>query len=155
MGGSMNGEAQEAIGRNPSAPFFGSAQGALFEVRPTWRDFLRWLIGRDLKGFSMKVYGQTDPDTAADSVLRILENRHKRHFDVQWLDLVAEYFGSEGAEAIVYFVCERFGYERPAKKPDPVRVQEELQDVRRGLADLSAGVEKLTKAVAHIEKGIG
>lgn len=149
MGSTLLEEAQEASGRKTASGFPGEPQQALFEApRPAWRSFLHWIVGRDLKGLSALVYGKIDPDQAADNITRTLEGRHKRHFDIEWLDLIAEHFGPAGEEAIVRFVCERYGFQAPIRKPDPQREEERIAKLERTVGDLAdaanAAVQELT-----------
>jgi hypothetical protein len=157
MSSSVPEQPQEATGRNPSGRFLSLDQESLFEA-PTvgWMLFLRRIIrGESLrKAIGSRCYPNRDPEGAADNLARILEEKNDRHFHVSWLDFIAEALGAEGREAIVRFVTDRYGYEMPAKKPDPVRVQEELAAVKTGLGEAITAIKKLTTAVDHIEKAL-
>src|SRR3990167_5898284 len=116
---SMPSTPQEVTGRNPASSFPGPSQRVLFrDVRPSWMTFLSWLVGRDPKGFAEACYPNTPPDQTAESLGRILTGRHKRHFAIEWLDHLARLGGAEAAREIVAFVCDRYGYLMPARKPD-------------------------------------
>ena len=150
MAVSLREKAQEGGGRKTDLSFLRAEQAELFEpAKPTWAAFLKWLLRTSVKPVAVRIYGG-DPEQAADNLYRILEGRHNRHFAIGWLDHVVEEM-PEAAEAIVRFVCDRYGYEMPAKKPDRVRVQEELHAVKETLAQAVIAVEQATKALSRIE----
>ena len=130
-----------------------SGQRRLFESGPPpWRELLAWIIGADPKGFATLIYGEKNPKLAADNLGKVLDPDNERHFDVEWLDLVAKHFGDDAEEAIVRFVCERYGYLMPARKPDEQRTQDELAGIKRGLAEATAALSGLVKAVEKLEE---
>lgn len=137
-----------AIARNTDP----SGQRRLFQADPPpWRDLLTWIIGADPKAFATRIYGEENPKLAADNLGKILDPDGRRHFDVQWLDLVAAHFGKDAEEAIVRFVCERYGYLMPARKPDAQRGEDELVAIKKGLGEVARAVQELTKAVQKME----
>lgn len=139
-----------AIARNADP----SGQRRLFQADPPpWRDLLAWIIGADPKGFACLIYGEENPKLAADNLGKILDPDGRRHFDVQWLDLVAKQFGKDAEEAIVRFVCERYGYLMPARKPDAQRAEDELAGIKKGLTEAGAALRALTDAVSKLEGG--
>lgn len=138
------------------APLHGvPGQASLFApARPTFRQVARWLLRGDYKGFGSRLFPQRDPDDAANELGKILDGKSPRRFDVEWASLLAEHLGPDGKEALVAYWCDLLGYEKPAKKADPVRVQEELADVRRTLGQVEAALKQATNALAHIEGGV-
>lgn len=151
MGTSLNGTPQEAAGRNTGRTFPGADQPSLFTPDPpSWTAFVRWVSRAYVKQISARVYPESDPDQAADNLYRILENRHKRNFGIDWLDHVfAEV--PEAAEAFVFFVCDRLGYERPARKPDVVRVEEEIGAARKAIEEATRAVQAATEQLRRVE----
>lgn len=153
MGSNMPDIAQERTGAiRPSVPPVG--QGSLFTPpRPSWREFLTWLI-RDPKAVGCAIFGGRDPEQARKNLDKVLDRANARHFDVEWLDLTMDHLGPEAWEHLVRFVCERAGFEMPARKPDQVRVADELADVRKTLEQVDAALRQVTKAVVRIEGGV-
>lgn len=135
------------------APFTGpTGQQSLFDSgRPTFRQVVRWLLRGDYKAFGSRMFPQRDPDDAANELGKILDGKTPRRFDVDWLPALAEHLGPEGRDTLVAYWCDLLGYEKPAKKADPVRVQEELENVYRALETVTATLAQVTKAVAHLE----
>ena len=137
-----------AIARNTDP----SGQRRLFQADPPpWRDLLTWIIGADPKAFATLIYGEENPKLAADNLGKILDPDGRRHFDVQWLDLVCKHFGKDAEETVVRFVCERYGYLMPARKPDAQRAEDELAAIKKGLTEAVAAVQALAKAVEGLE----
>lgn len=152
MGASLNGTAQEAAGRKTGPTFPGDAQASLFRPDPpSWTAFVRWVVRAHVKQIASRVYTESDPDQAADNLYRILEGRHKRHFAIDWLDHVfAEV--PEAAEAFVFFVCDRLGYERPARKPDPVRAEERVERLEKRAGELVEAAGDIARELAEIRR---
>lgn len=147
---SLNGSAQEGGGRNTVPPFLGEPQRALFAPKqPSFTALVGWLIRGNVKQVAVRIYGG-DPDQASDNLYRILEGRHKRWFSIDWLTYVFEEV-PEAAEAFLFNLCDRLGYERPAKKPDPVKVQEELVNVRKTLEQATAAVGAAMDQMRRLE----
>ena len=150
---SLNGVQQEATGRNPSGSFPGEAQRALFVApKAPWATFLSWLAGRDLKRLAAICYPESSVEQAADNLDRILTGRHKRHFAVEWLDHLAKIGGEEAEREIVAFVCERYGFQMPERKPDPQREDERLARIERTAQQLQAAATELAAEAAEMRK---
>lgn len=148
MPGTVREIASPASARNADL----SGQRRLFSPEPApWRDLLTRIIGADPKGFACLIYGEENPKLAADNLGKILDPDGRRHFDAQWLDLVAKHFGHDAEEAIVRFVCERYGYQMPTRKPDAQRGEEELVAIKKGITQATAALTELAKAVERIE----
>lgn len=153
MNTSLNGGAQEGTGRNPSASFPGEPQRALFAAPPTrWMTFLDWIARKDFKEFASLCYPDSAPDQAADNLDRILTGRHKRHFNIEWLDHLAKLFGADAEKEIVAFVCERFGYQMPLRKPDPQREDERLERLEHTAENLANAAESILSEVTELRK---
>lgn len=132
----------------------GEQLNLLQDDRLSWRAFFRRLLKGDYKVAGTRIFGG-DPESARIALCRVLEGKPGRYADWEWIDHILSVLGPEAQEHFVRFVCDRFGFEAPARKPDPVRVQEELADVRRGLAGVTAAIKQLTEAVDHIQGGLG
>lgn len=131
--------------------FPGEQQRALFEPkRPSFTGLVGWLIRGHVKQVGTRIYGG-DPDQAADNLYRILEGRHKRWFSIDWLTFVFEEV-PEAGEAFLFALCDMLGYERPAKKPDPVKVQEELTLVRKQLEEATRAVGLACEQMKRLEQ---
>ncbi len=139
----------------PRARFSGEpGQASLFDTaHPTFRQVVRWLLRGDYKGFGSRLFPMRDPEDAANELGKILDGKTPRRFDVDWLSILADHVGPDGRESLVTFWCDLLGYEKPAKKADQVRIQEEIADVRKTLEQVEAALRSVTKAVAHIEGG--
>lgn len=141
---------QEGTGRKPVPTFPGEAQGALFAPKwPSFTSLIGWLVRGNVKQVAARIYGG-DVDQASDNLYRILEGRHKRHFSIDWLTFVFEEV-PEAGEAFLFHLCDRLGYERPARKPDPVRVQEELAAVRKQLEQATQAVGLAAEQMRRLE----
>lgn len=128
-------------------------QASLFTPpRPSWREFLTWLI-RDQKAIGCAIFGGRDPEQARKNLDKVLDRGNARHFDVEWTDVVCDEMGPEAWEHLVRFVCDRAGYEMPVRKPDQVRVADELADVRKTLDQVTTALHQVAQAVTRIEGG--
>lgn len=153
MGTAFTEGAQEGTGRNPSRSFPGAPQQALFETPPTpWMVFLDWLARRDLKAFAARCYPDSEVDQAADNLDRILTGRHKRHFNIEWLDHLVALFGADAEREIVAFVCDRFGYAMPVRKPDPQREDERLERLEKTAQQLAGAADGILSEVLEIRR---
>lgn len=153
MAFSLNGKGEEGAGRNTVPAFPSEPQRALFAPKqPTFTALVAWLIRGHVKQVASRIYGDTDPDQAADNLYRILEGRHKRWFSVDWLTFVFEEV-PEAGEAFLFHLCDRLGYERPAKKPDPIRVHDELIAVRKTLEAATDAVAQAVQQMKRLEGG--
>lgn len=152
MGASLNGTPQDTAGRNSVPTFPGEPQRSLFTpAPPSWTSFVRWVARAYVKQIAARAYPESDPEQAADNMYRILEGRHKRHFAIDWLDHVfAEV--PEAAEAFVFFVCDRLGYERPARKPDPVRAEERVERLEKRAGELVGAATEIARELAEIRR---
>lgn len=156
---------QERSGTKVSAPFRSEHQQALrFETvsdRPTFREFFRWLLKGDYKLAGERVFGNENPEQGRINLTRILESRNHRHGDWEWIDPMLEAAGAripEGVlgaqEAFVRFICDRFGFDMPSRKPDDEREEERLARVEQSANVLANTANLLLVEVARMRESM-
>ena len=129
-----------------------SVQANLFEPgRPTWRQWIRWLLKGDYKPLGLRCFGG-DPDQARIALLKILENKNGRRFDLEWLDLIVETYGSDAEEAIARFVCDRYGFQPPVRKPDPQREEERIAQLEKTVGDLADAAQAAVQELSSLRR---
>ena len=114
--------------------------------------FLDWLARRDIKEFAALCYPESSVDQAADNLDRILTGKHKRHFNIEWLDHLVKLFGADAEREIVAFICDRFGYAMPVRKPDPQREDERLERIEKAAGDLADVIDGLRAELGEMRR---
>ena len=127
------------------APWQHGDQAEMFRpARPSWREWIRWLFRSEFKSIGVRCFGG-DPEQARIAMTKVLESKTGRRFDIQWLDYIAEELGPPGEEAIVRFVCDRYGFQMAQRLPSPEREEARiahLDDTITQLADAAAAAAR-------------
>lgn len=127
-------------------------------ARPTWRQWLHgMLLGGNIKRLGSRIFQRErarandgkpkhkqkpaewvegDPENDRVALERILLGKDERRFDFEWIDDFVTEFGAEAREAVVRFVCERYGYQMPLPIPDPLADQIARQRLEKRAEDL-------------------
>jgi len=124
------------------------------DARPNLLEFLRGLIGSRFKEVAVALYPSASVEQACTTLSRNLAGRDRRKIGVHELDAILDVLGQDAEEAWWRVALTRRGWKPPERQPDPVRVQAELAEVRRGLTQATSALKQLAMAVEHIEGGI-
>lgn len=147
MGPSLNGDRSAAIGNGAADPNRSvRTQRSLF---PDFMAVLREEIDPHFKDVANALYPKLSNEQACAQLSRNLSGRDHRKIGVAELCVIFEVLGPD-AEVRVWTEWLRLrGFKAPERVPDPVRVQEELADVRRGIA---TATDALTTLAAQLER---
>lgn len=127
-------------------------QSSLFaDPRPSVLGFLRALIGPHFKEVACALCPQLSVEQACAQLSRNLSGHDKRKIGTHEIDTVLDVLGADAEDAWWSFCLRRRGYKRPEREQNPVLVQQEIADIRRGIADLTDAAKKLGSALERVE----
>lgn len=148
--------AQERSGTKNSSPFLSAHE----RVRRTFRAFFRELLKYDYKNAGVLIFGG-NPETARSNLSRVIESKHHRHADWEWIDLILEAAGhdtDEGREwaegEFVRFICDRYGFQMPERLPSGAREREELGRLKDKLNGFLTEAPNIVASIERLERAL-
>lgn len=114
-------------------------------------DAILKMVNGNPKGLSIKqiaadLWPARNPDTARSALSRALNpENHDVQLNPEELDKTMEI--TEAPQHVIFYLCDKYGFERPAKK-DKKTFQKEIKDK---VSDLSSQVQALMKQIKTFE----
>lgn len=132
-------------------PARGKHQRQLF---PDLIGILREEIDPHFKEVAEALYPRLSNEQACSTLSRNLSGRDHRKIGVHELDVILDVLPDDAEVRVLAAMLARRGFKSPERVPDPVRVQEELSEVKRVLLETATAIQSLSKAVERIEGGV-
>ena len=152
MGETLSEIGTAAYGNNAAGPSR-TARARQRQLLPDLIGILREEIDPKFKEVAEALYPRLSNEQACSALSRNLSGRDHRKIGVHELDSILDVLGDDAEVRILTAILGRRGFKAPERVPDPVRVQEELSEVKRELVAISVSLQGLAKAVERIEGG--
>lgn len=106
-------------------------------------------MGISLKQIAMELWPSRNPNTARSALSRAMSSDYKdMRLSPQELDKLMEITGRP--EDIIFFLCDKYSYERPAKK-DKVSFEREIRSELKSLIDTLRHVKRKVEQLERMK----